>query len=86
MTWLQWVQLVEVPAILFLVAWNLRLQNALAMARNQGDAALSAFKLRVAETYATVAYLKDVESRVVTRLDKIDDKMDRVLERVTGHD
>lgn len=75
MTWLQWVQIVEVPLLLALAAHVVKVRDDLA-----------AFKLKVAETYATVAYLKDVESRVVTRLDKLDGKIDRVLERVTGHD
>lgn len=39
------------------------------------------FKLRTAETYATLVYMKDVEHRIMGQLEKIDDKLERVMDR-----
>ena len=85
-----WVQMVEIPALvgLFgLLVWN----ACAAAARSQvnrdhcdaADAALrealNAFKVQVAERYATVEYLKDVEKRLSDQIHGIDKKLDRLL-------
>ena len=38
---------------------------------------LAAYKTEVAKDYASIAYLKDVETRILSHLDKIEDKLDR---------
>lgn len=48
---------------------------------------LAAFKLHVATGYASIVYLKDVESRLTAHLLKIEAKLDRVVDRalLAGH-
>lgn len=38
---------------------------------------LAAYKTEVAKDYASIAYLKDMEDRIVARIGKIEDKLDR---------
>lgn len=38
---------------------------------------LAAYKTEVAKEYASIIYLKDVETRIMRKLDKIEDKVDR---------
>ena len=38
---------------------------------------LAAYKTEVAKDYASIAYLKDMEGRIVSRIGKIEDKLDR---------
>jgi hypothetical protein len=40
---------------------------------------LTAFKLKVAEEYATKEFIKETEERLVLALQRIDDKLDRAL-------
>lgn len=39
--------------------------------------ALAEFKTEVAKEYASIKYLKDVETRILAHLDKIEEKLDR---------
>lgn len=64
--WLEWVLL---PALAFLFVMQMRQKDALAD-----------FKLHVAEKYASVEYLKDVEERLIKHLGKIEKKLDTHLE------
>ena len=38
---------------------------------------LAAYKTEVAKEYASIVYLKDMENRIVARIGKIEDKLDR---------
>jgi hypothetical protein len=49
---------------------------AVAKAKEEGAAAVAAVRLHVAENYASTAYLKDVEARLVNQLDRIEKKLD----------
>ena len=40
---------------------------------------LDAYKLEAAEKYASIAHLKDVESRLVVSIDRLSDRIDRPL-------
>lgn len=62
-------------------------RRALAKAAD-AEARLSSFMIEVAQRYASVAYLKDVESRLLQSLakvessvEKLDAKIDRLLDR-----
>ena len=79
MSWIDFVQLVAVPAFGFAIflAWK---------AHNRAEAAcedLQEFKVTVARDYASITYLKDVESRLTAHLVRIEDKLDVVDRR--GH-
>lgn len=82
-----WITVVEIPALtgLFWLVWRNRreqeddlqrhrqvTEKALAQARE----ALSAYKLEVAKTYASISYLKDVERRLTGHLLRIEAKLD----------
>jgi hypothetical protein len=41
---------------------------------------LGAYKVEVAEKYATIGYLKDVENRIANHLRSIEEKLDRWIE------
>lgn len=74
MDWIQLLQLVGMPIILALVGYVIKLRED-----------FSAFKLEVAKTYATISYLKDVETRLGSQLNSLDRKLDRLLERRADH-
>jgi anti-sigma-K factor RskA len=102
MGWQDFVTLAGAPALAVVgwLAWNAR-QKAEAAAEAATvkaselreklvdcEARLSAFQLEVAQKYASVAYLKDVESRLLQSLakvessvEKLDAKIDRLLDR-----
>jgi len=82
-----WITVVEIPALtglLWLVWRNRReqdedlrhLQQVTEKALSQAREALSAYKLEVAKTYASIAYLKDVERRLTEHLLRIEAKLD----------
>ena len=43
---------------------------------------LSAYKLEVAEKYASVEHLKEVEARLVVSIDRLTERIDRLLARM----
>jgi len=82
-----WVTAVELPALagLFWLAWRTRsdAESALDDTRHDFEAGLSlvrdklsAFKLEVAKSYASISYLKEVERRLTHHLLRIEDKLD----------
>jgi hypothetical protein len=87
MVW--WISAVELPALggLFWMTWRNRHDADEAAEENrrqieaglaQGREALSAYKLEVAKSYASMAYLKDVERRLTEHLVRIEAKLDVV--------
>jgi chromosome segregation ATPase len=93
--WQDFVTIVAVPAfgLCLWVAWA-ALQRAEAAEKRalqkvaDAEARLSSFMIEVAQKYASVAYLKDVESRLLQSLakvessvEKLDAKIDRLLDR-----
>lgn len=84
-----WVTVVEVPVLgsLFWLIWRTRrdAESELGEARliaDRGHAqlreALAAYKLEVAKSYASIAYMKDVEKRLTVHLERIEHKLDGV--------
>jgi len=69
MEWTDFVSLVSLPlaAVVFYI-WK---QTQICKAD------LAAYKTEVAKDYASIAYLKDMEDRIVSRISKIEDKLDR---------
>jgi hypothetical protein len=81
MTWMQWVQVVEIPAIGMLASLLYKNRRELQAALDELRLELHQFEVKVAETYATNSYLKDVEVRLVRALSRIEEKLDRTIER-----
>lgn len=82
-----WITVVEIPALsgLWWLVWRNRRDQEEAIAHHrhfvdtsmtQAREALSAYKLEVAKTYASIAYLKDVERRLTNHLLRIESKLD----------
>lgn len=86
-----WITVVELPVIgsLFWLLWRNRRDGAADLTKAIGDfsqqttqmrEALSAYKLEVAKSYASIAYIQDVEKRLVAHLERIEKKLDADLE------
>ncbi len=86
--WVWWIGAVELPALagLFWLIQRVRRDGEAeidGIRRRVADAAerlrdgLAAYKLEVAQTYASITYLKDVESRLTEHLVRIEAKLDR---------
>ncbi len=82
-----WATAVELPALagLFWMGWRGRRdtdaeietnRRACDHAHAQLREALAAYKLEVAKSYASIAYMKDVEKRLTAHLDRIEHKLD----------
>jgi hypothetical protein len=83
-----WITAIELPALagLFYLTQKVRkdadmaiqqLQENLDLRSNQLRETLSAFKLEVAKSYASVGDLKDLEGRIVSHLLRIESKLDQ---------
>ena len=85
---LSWIVFVEVPAFFALVLYVIRVSKNLHLCLEEDRALLAnkyqilneklaLYKLEVAQRYASVAYLKDVEARLTNHLIRIEKKLDR---------
>lgn len=83
-----WITVIEIPAIstLFYLILRVRsmndsctneLRHALELRTNKLKESLSAFKLETARTYAVIGDLKEVESRIIDHLLRIEEKLDK---------
>ncbi|WP_316978359.1 hypothetical protein [Shumkonia mesophila] len=90
-----WITAVEIPALagLYWLIWRNRrdLDIVVDHGRNACEAAiarlrdnLAAYKLEVAKSYASIAYLREVEKRLTEHLLRIEDKLDAVSTRRGG--
>ncbi len=71
--WQEILALVAIAAMASGIWWRLQ-QQVTANAR-----ALDAYKLEAAEKYANITHLKDVEARLVVSIDRLSDRIDRLL-------
>ena len=82
-----WITAVELPALaaLFWIGWrnHRTLQDELDEVRHAAEVGLAhmrqnldAYKLDVAKSYASIAYLRDVEERLTSHLIRIEEKLD----------
>lgn len=82
-----WISAVELPALagLFWLTWRNRRDADAAFndCRSRCDSnvsgqreRLAAYKLEVAKSYASIAYIKEVEHRLTKHLIRIEDKLD----------
>lgn len=83
-----WITAVDLPALSTLFWISLRhkketeeeigrIQDNLDVRATQLREALSAFKLEVAKSYASVTDMKDLEGRIVSHLIRIESKLDQ---------
>ncbi|MGO1121209.1 hypothetical protein ACTL6U_21135 [Rhodovibrionaceae bacterium A322] len=83
-----WISVVELPALagLFWLNWRLRRdwerqvaedRQRFSQADERSRAALSAFKLEVAQSYASLSAMKDLEHRLTSHLLRIEKKLDQ---------
>ena len=68
-----------------LTAWKIRQADLRALDSKIGDIdkSLTAFKLHVAELHPTAKELVNVETRLSASLDRLSDRIDRLLERAS---
>ncbi len=76
MDWQSFVAVVAAPVIGGLIFFTYRAHARIGEVQHQ----LDAYKVEVAEKYATIGYLKDVEQRIVDHLRSIEKKLDRWIE------
>ena len=87
-----WITGVEIPTFagLFWLIWRARSEGQASLFRfhhlleegiDEHRESLSAFKLEVAKSYASMACLKDVEIRLTRHLQRIEDKLDNQIQR-----
>lgn len=69
MEWTDFVAFISLPLVAVVTYIWRQTQNC------KSD--LAAYKTEVAKDYASIVYLKDMENRIVARIDKIEDKIDR---------
>ncbi len=92
MVW--WVTVIDIPvaSALFWMIWRGRretesrldhLHQLLETRHSQMRESLSAYKLEVAKTYSTQSDLRNLESRLVAHLLRIESKLDKQVERTT---
>ncbi len=90
-----WITAIELPALagLFWLIWRTRHENAgeidhlreVVESRNaQLREALSAFKLEVAKSYASVGDMRELEARLVSHLLRIEAKLDTTALKTEG--
>jgi len=84
-----WITAVEIPALagLYWLIWRHRRDADIAIERGRAACetamtrlreSLAAYKLEVAKSYASIAYLREVEKRLTEHLLRIEDKLDAV--------
>lgn len=90
-----WITAVEIPALagLFWLGWRNRRDGdeAIDDARHEFETGLTylrenlaAFKLEVAKSYVSIAYLKEVERRLTAHLVRIENKLDGIPRASSG--
>lgn len=75
---LNWVSMIEIPIFLALFKTVMKLRKEAEVNVAMCKDGLSEFKLYVAQNYASMNYLKDVENRLTNHLLRIEKKLDEV--------
>lgn len=80
-----WITAVDIPLVTgFVIAINRTRQALETRLLNLGDH-LTAYKLEVAQNYASINHVKDLESRVIAHLLRIETKLDNTVYRTASH-
>jgi hypothetical protein len=76
-----WIATIGVPLVGTLFWMRFRDRDAFDKSIQTLTSDLQNYKLTVATSFASIAYLKDIENRIMNQLQKIDEKVDRLSER-----
>ncbi|MBN9568212.1 MAG: hypothetical protein J0H79_11475 [Alphaproteobacteria bacterium] len=76
-----WIATIGVPLVGMLFWMRFRDREIYDKAIQSLTTDLANYKLNVATSFASIAYLKDIENRIMSQLQKIDEKVDRLSER-----
>lgn len=80
-----WITAVDIPLITgFVISLN-RIRHTLDTQIMHLRDMLTAYKLEVAQNYASVNNVKDLESRLIAHLLRIETKLDNTVYRTTPH-
>lgn len=74
-----WIATIGIPLVGALFWMRLRDRDEVDNALRDLKDELANYKLIVATSFVSVPYLKDVEGRIMAHLEKIDHKIDRVI-------
>lgn len=78
-----WVSAVDVPMISAFVFALSRMRNSVEEQLRDLRDRFTAYKLEVAQNYASINHVKDLESRLIAHLLRIETKLDNTAYRVT---
>lgn len=77
-----WITAIDIPVMTgFVVAFN-RLRNGTDNQIAEMRERLNAYKLEVAQNYASINHVKDLESRLIAHLLRIETKLDNTTYRI----
>lgn len=76
-----WITAVDIPLVTAFVVTVNRTRQALETRIQQLNDHLTAYKLEVAQNYASINHVKDLESRVIAHLLRIETKLDNTVYR-----
>jgi hypothetical protein len=76
-----WIATIGIPLVGALFWLRFRDRDETDKTLRNIAADLASYKLTVATSFVSVSYLKDVEGRIMAHLEKIDQKIDRVIEQ-----
>lgn len=77
-----WLTPAGVGIVLAIVTAGLGVWWRLQFQITQAEKTLDQFKLYVAEKYASTAHLKEVEVRLITTIEKLTERIDRLIDRM----
>lgn len=85
MDWLQFLDLIAIPLSALVVGffYNRYVKHENKMDELQKN--VDEWKLMVVQTYATKQELEKMETRILSSLDRMEGKLERVLARYPGH-
>lgn len=78
-----WITAVDVPLITGFVITMNRMRQSLETQLSRLRDHFSAYKLEVAQNYASINHVKDLEARVIAHLLRIETKLDNTAYRAT---
>jgi len=76
-----WIATIGIPLVGALFWLRFRDRDETDKTLRSLAADLASYKLTVATSFVSVSYLKDVEGRIMAHLEKIEKKIDRVIEQ-----
>ena len=76
MEWTDFVVFISIPLVAA-VGFAIKLAQSARKEAGECKDIIAAYKTEVARDYASMGYLKDVETRIVAHLEKIEEKLDR---------